>query len=467
MLGAVTALMAGRPAFGQLGLSGQPRSTAFIQEQATRDEESRIAAEQSLPMTQRLAFDWGGWFDWYVFDFDDGIKQRVEWTYYMRFWAAMRADEGIHEAYARMVLGWDDWQSGTSYTGYDNRFTKPLMERAWYQLDVTKALKKYGNVNSPLSLKTKIGRDLVNIGTGYAISIPLDHVQVQAEWQSLQTTFIVGKTPGSIPNIDQSYPVQTHPDRVFWIIEERYKGTQHEPFVYWATQADHTGEHPINLLQNYNYDSSYVGFGSTGQIIPNLKYNSEWVFERGDSYGDQKFLHRNEIYAWAFDQELDYLFSHPMQPRISFEYMFASGDTTRYGSPTNAAGGVTKGHHDNSFVGFGFRDTGLSYSPRLSNIHIWRFGGSFLPLAEVEYFKNLELGTNIFIYAKNRENAAVSDPLATENSGYLGWETDYYMNYRITSDLAWTVRFGTFFPGAAYQNENCRPFLLSGVTWSF
>jgi hypothetical protein len=318
-----------------------------------------------------------------------------------------------------------------------------------------------------MSLKTKIGRDLVNIGTGYAISLVLDHVQLQTEWRNFQTTFIVGKTPSSTLNIDQSRPVAGGSNRVFWIVEERYKGALHEPFVYWAMQRDHSRESPVNLLQNYQYDSTYVGFGSTGQIVPNLKYNTEWVFERGESYGNEKYMYRNEIYAWAFDHELTYLFTHPTQPRLSFEYMFASGDPTRYGSPTNADGGVERGFHDNSFVGFGFRDTGLSFAPRLSNIHIWRFGASFLPLPEVEFLKNLELGTNIFIYAKNRTNAASSDPLATENSAYLGWETDYYMNYRITSDLAWTVRYGTFFPGAAFKEQECRPFLLSGVTWSF
>ncbi len=455
------------PASGQLSLSTESRSTAFLQQQMQRDEEARIGAERALPMTQRFAFDYGGWFDWYIFTFNDGVENRTQYTYNVRLWAAARADEGIHEGYARMWMSWVDWPHGGSYNNNDSDFVGPNLERGWYQIDVTKALKKYGGIDSPLSLRFKIGRDLVNIGTGYAISLPLDHVQVQGDWRNFQTTFIVGRTPSSTPNIDQSYAVAGQSNRWFYIIEERYKGQVHEPFVYVAIQRDETREAPINLLQNYTYDSEYVGFGSTGQIVRNLKYSTEWVFERGDNYGDQKFIPKNEIYAWAFDHGIEYLFTHPMQPRLSFEYMFASGDPTRYGSPTNSVGGVTKGHHDNSFVGFGFRDTGLSFAPRLSNIHIWRFGGAFLPLPEVEYLRNLELGTNIFIYAKNRSNAASSDPLATENSAYLGWETDYYMNYRITSDLAWTVRFGSFFPGSAFKENDCRPFLFSGVTWSF
>lgn len=454
----------------QLSLTTDPSSNAFLQQQIQREQESRLAAERALPLTQKFAADWGGWFDWYNFTFYDGIRHRVEWTYDLRLWGNFQIDEGINEGYVRGRLGWVHWSNDSGYYGNNNDTVGPNLERGWYQFDITKALRKYAGVNSPLSLRTKVGRDLINVGSGYTVSLPLDSVVVQAELYNFETNFIVGKTPGSTPNIDTSRPVAGESNRVFWIVEERYKGFPlHEPFVYYVAQRDHTREDPIDLLQNFNYDSDYVGFGSTGQIVRNLRYNTEWVFENGDSYGDRKFLHRNDIRAWGFDQELEYLFSHPMQPRVGFEYMFASGDPDRLGSPTNAEGGNIKGHIDNSFVAFGFRDTGLSYAPRLSNIQIWKFSGSFLPVPDVRLLKNMELGLNVFIYAKNRTNAAVSDPLATENSAYLGWETDYFMNYRITSDFALTVRYGLFFPGSAYDSNEreTRPFLLSGFTWSF
>ena len=44
---------------------------------------------------------------------------------------------------------------------------------------------------------------------------------------------------------------------------------------------------------------------------------------------------------------------------------------------------------------------------------------------------------------------------------------DYYTNWRITSDLAWTARFGVFFPGSAFEDQTTRTFLLTGLTWSF
>jgi hypothetical protein len=208
-------------------------------------------------------------------------------------------------------------------------------------------------------------------------------------------------------------------------------------------------------LHNFDYDTFYVGIGSTGELVQNLRYSTEWVYEGGHSYWDrQSFLE---------DQRRDNV---EAKPRIIGEYMFASGDSDRYGSPTNAIGGNRKGQ-DHSFSGFGYRDTGLSFGPRLSNVHVWRAGGSFLPFEKTKGLDQLELGTDWFLYAKNRSNGAVSDPTADDRSGYLGWEMDYYANWRITSDLSWTTRFGTFFPGEAFSDRTTRTFFLVGMTWSF
>jgi hypothetical protein len=76
-------------------------------------------------------------------------------------------------------------------------------------------------------------------------------------------------------------------------------------------------------------------------------------------------------------------------------------------------------------VGFGYRDTGLSLAPRLSNAHIWRAGASFKPFEDCEPLRNLELGTDWFLYAKNRAEGAISDSTADRQSGYVGWEMDY------------------------------------------
>jgi hypothetical protein len=44
---------------------------------------------------------------------------------------------------------------------------------------------------------------------------------------------------------------------------------------------------------------------------------------------------------------------------------------------------------------------------------------------------------------------------------------DTFANWRITSDLALTVRYGVFFPGSTFSDQTTRTFLLTGVTYSF
>lgn len=444
-------------------------STAFIERQRALDRENQAKLQRELPAAQKLRVDYGGWYNSYFFLFDDGINSsRTLRQNELRLWTNISADRGIHQAYARMRATYLDWNHGDSFTPNEDDLDGPNLERGWYQFDLAKALRVYGSYDAPFELKVKVGRDLVNAGTGYAINLPLDHVQIIGEWQDFETSMIIGKVPSSTYNIDRGRAVADHSDRNFWILEEKYKGwDRHEPFAFVAWQKDGTSEDPPDWLQEYNYDSTYIGMGSTGELIPNLKYSTEWDIERGQSYGNKRFLERDEIKAWGFDHRLDYYFRHKTKPVLSAEYMFASGDANRLGSPTNAEGGNRNDHVDRSFSGFGFRDTGLSFAPRLSNIHIWRAGGSFRPLPDIEITKELEVGTDYYLYYKNKKVAAVSDDLADIQTGYLGWEMDYYANYRIFSDLSWTVRFGTFFPGSAFTDQTTRTFLLTGITWSF
>lgn len=445
-------------------------SSAFLERQRSLERENQRKLQESLPMAQKFRVDYGGWYNFYFFLFDDGFNSsRTLRQHELRMWASFSADQGVHRGYVRGRFEVEDWNPGDNFDPWDEDDGEgPELERGWYVFDLAQALRVYEGKDVPWELKVKAGRDLVYIGTGYAIDIPLDHVMIQGELFNLQTSYIVGQTPYWTENIDRSRPVSDHSERIFHIIEQRYVGwDNHEPFWYIAWQDDRTKENPNTWLQNYEYDSRYVGFGSTGELVDNLRYSTEWVFERGDSYGDRRFLHTNEIHAWGFDHRLDYIFRHPNEPVISLEYMFASGDSDRLGSPTNAEGGNTRDYTDNSFVGFGFRDTGISLSPRLSNIHIWRLGGSFKPFPEKESLKHLELGTDWYLYWKNHRAGAISDPLANRQSGYVGWEMDYYANWRITNDLSWTTRLGTFFPGKSFEDQTTRTFLLTGITWSF
>ncbi|MCH8807643.1 MAG: alginate export family protein [Planctomycetes bacterium] len=440
---------------------------SLFQQQRLIDQKLADERSRRAPIDSLVDFQYGGWFDYYVFHFDDGSQQsRLFQRPGLAVWTRLRLDQGAHEFFARMRLTYNYFKRGDEIDRQQD-WVGPNFDRAWYQVDVGRAL-RLTDPSDPFQFQVRIGRQEVQFGNGYVLDMPLDAVRFDARLRDFRLTGLFAKTIASTPNVDRSPPVQGHSERNFFGVQLTYEGLgDHEPFAYALWNQDHTRERPSAFLQEFDYDSQYFGVGSRGTFARNLHYWTEWVYETGHSFGDGAYIRRDVVDAWAWDVGLEYLFDHEMHPRLAFEYMFASGDRDRQFSPTSAMGGNRNDRSDTSFVGFGFRDTGLSAAPVLSNIHVWRVGASFMPLRRVELFEHFELGTNWFLYYKNRRGAAISDPTADRFSGYVGWEIDTFLNWRLSSDLSWTTRWGVFFPGKAYSDRDTRHFLLSGLTWSF
>ncbi len=452
-------------AASSLAQTGNSPSDSLLQQQRVVDDKLREERRAIAPANSLLDWQWGGWIDYYVFHFDDGVQsQRVLQRPGLAVWSRLTVDDGAHELFARMRLRFDYFNPGDEYDRQQD-WVGPNFDRAWYQLDLNKALKLSPD---PFAFRARIGRQDVQFGTGYALDLPLDAVLLDLELADLRAIGLFGRTPGSTPNVDRSEPVDSHSDRRFYGVQLQYEGLKdHVPFVYALWQQDHTDERPQDYFQAYDYESQYFGVGSRGQIVRNLNYWAEGVFETGRSYGDGNFVTQDYIQAYGWNAGLEYLFGGVYRPRVASEYMFASGDADRLLSPTNAAGGNRGDRKDTSFVAFGFRDTGISAALALSNVHIFKFSGSFTPIPQVELLRDLELGSNWFLFYKNKTRGAISDSLAGEFAGYAGWEMDYFVNWRLDSDLSWTLRWGVFFPGSAFEDRDSRSFLLTGLTWSF
>ena len=445
----------------------RPEPQAFLNQQRAIEDFIRAEREKLGVPTDRVEFDYGGYYSFFLFLYDDGIESsRTFRRHDLRVWSRLTLDRGAHEFYARTRVSFIDFNSGDEYDEEDD-VEAPVFERAFYKFDLARAVQAYEDRTIDYNVEIKVGRDFTEFGTGYALSTTLQQVWLRGTWRDWQLTGLAGRTPGSMQDFDLSRnPERTR--RWFYGAELRYAGFErHEPFAYVLWQRDHITDNIPTVFQKYDYDSFYVGIGSVGELVRNLRYATECVFETGHSYGDRRFRKKNRINAWAWDVTLEYLFDTPKRPRASVEYMFASGEGDRLGSPTDSRGGVSRGYRDESFIGFGYRDTGLSFAPFLSNIHIWRAGGSFFPFEGHERLDRLELGTNWFLYYKHHASGAVSDPTANIQSGYLGWEMDYFANWQVTSDLSATARYGVFFPGKAFDDRTTRTYLLMGFTWNF
>ncbi len=441
---------------------------SFINQQREIDERLRRQFDSELGDAQRALFDWGGWYSSHLFLFDDGVNSsRTLRRRDLRLWSRLVLDEGAHRFYVRGRLGQLDFNSGDSYDGDDDDVEGPNLERGIYRFDLAKAMRAYGNRVINSNLIVTAGRDLTYFGTGLALSTPLDQVSLRGTHGGIELTALMGKTVGSSQDFDLSRTAGRL-RRTFLGGQLRYRGFErHEPFVYAFWQRDHNREAFPRPLQELDYDSFYFGLGSTGELISNLRYATEWVFETGASHSRRVFRPDNEIQAWAAGAELEYLFPSEHKTRASVEYVLGSGDSDRLVSPTNTLGRQRRDRGDNSFIGFGYRDTGLSFAPRYSNLHMWRIGASYYPWPDHPRFRRLEVGTDWYLYHKNRRDGAVSDPTADVRSGFLGWEMDYFANWRLDADVSWTARLGAFFPGKAFSDRTTRTFFLVGMTWSF
>ena len=440
-------------------------------------EQLRVELDKQQAAGRQIGLDGGGWYTFALFNYDDA-SARTERTlrqHELRLWGQY-TEAGVHTFYVRGTVGYDDWNSGSNpdiWNKSADDFREPRVERAWYVFDYNRLIRNRTGQDPAMGLVAKVGRDYYTIGTALTLGIPLDAVQVTTHWKNWQVMGLFGMTLHDTPNIDDSAAVSDHMDRHFFGTEVRYKGfSRHEPFAYVLLQRDHTGADfkTIEPWQAYHYDSNYVGFGSTGSVLdPNLRYSTELVFECGRSFAEGVSDQTENIDAMAFDLLLEYLFRCKTRPKASFEYLFGSGDRNRRASATSSVGGNMSGTPDRAFNAFGFRDTGLAFGPDPANLHILSGGASCFPLEDCnKWFEKMEVGTKVFFYMKDRGSGAISDTTAVNQSTWVGWEWDLFCNWRVTSDVSWTVRYGIFAPGEAFGGaKDSRHFFYTGFTYSF
>jgi len=433
------------------------------------DEQLRVRLDQQIPAAKEVDLDVGGWFSFALFDYADSDtnENRTLRQHQLRAWAKLNIFN-VHQFYVRGLVGWDDWNSGDHPQDKGDEDTGPEIERAWYQFDLGQLLRNQTGRDPAVSLKIKVGRDFAQIGTALVLSMPLDMIQLDAKAGPWEVMALLAKTRSNTPNIDSSQPVFDRQQRCFWGAEIRYLGfAHHRPFIYYLGQSDHTAAKPEDALQKYEYDSQYLGVGSTGSLIlRDLRYQFEAVGEWGSNYSSGVTSGKDRIRAMAVNVLLEYLFRVPTRPRVGIEYLYGSGDGDRGASATATIGGNTAGTRDKSFIAFGFRDTGLAFSPMIANLHIYSIGASLHPLENIKLCKKLEVGAKVFFYQKD-SHGPLSDTTANKTEEWAGWETDIYANWRLTSDLTWTIRYGAFRPGEAFTDRRFRHFLLTSVTFSF
>jgi hypothetical protein len=438
------------------------------------DEQLRIDLDRQRPGAADHSFDGGGWLNisFFLYEDDAAGKDRSMMRSSVRGWASINIQD-VHKGYFRGLLQYDDWMAGGNPINNRGDDFDHRVERAWYQFDLGQLMMRQSGQRPCAGFRVRVGRQFATLGTALALSMPLDAVRFDVTTRWADVKVLLGRTISWTHNIDPSDRVFGQQDRYMVGVELVGKIDQHRPFVYYLLNKDVTDAKPADFTQAYAYNSQYLGIGSAGTILlPRLEYLIELVGEWGDTYGNgaNHGMSKDDIRAMALDVQLSHRFDAPTRPRVFGEYLFASGDGDRRTSSTATVGGNRIGTTDHAFNAFGFRDTGIAFAPTASNLHMYMVGASFFPLEDHKCFRNMEVGTKIFIYHKDDSAGALSDTTATQNARWIGWEMDLFINWRITSDLAWTARYGMFRPGSAFNgqgDEASRHFFYTGMVLSF
>ncbi len=454
-------------AFCAAGASAQPRGRNIYAEQL------RVSLDERIPGAREEGFDAGGSFNFALMDYEDSSRhERTLRQFQFRLWANLNY-RGVHRAYFRGLMLGNDWNKGDNPRFNGDDFDLEV-ERMWYQFDLERYMLLNNGQLPEIGLQVKVGRQFMALGTALALSTTLDAVKLNARVGQLEMMTFIGQTDRHSHNIDTSPAVEYRQERMMFGGQITCTSMDHHrPFVYFLGNRDNTepssGGGGQDGGQRYGYDSNYVGIGSTGVLyLPALRYSFETVGEWGDTYSNGATTSKDDIAAIALDFQLEYLFEAACDPRINFEYLFASGDADR-GNAVATVGGNRTGTKDHAFNAFGYRDTGIAFAPAISNIHMYALGASCFPLKDVKCLEKMEIGNRFYFYGRHQRQGGISDASTTTNSGWLGWEWDAYCNWRLTSDLALTARYGVFMPGSAWDGagKGNRHSVYFGVNYSF
>lgn len=445
----------------------QRRQEEFFQRSMFFERDIRERLEAVTPTDQKALIEYGGFYSpSYTYFTDLGGKHGHQTLQDLRLWTRIQVDQ-VHTVFARLRMDYIDFAAGDSngFRGHD--LQGPNLDVGYYELNLTGAMDKYFHQKWPVQAAVRGGRQYIEVGRGIAMGQILDAGLFTVETKDFYFKGFAGRSISSQDNIDTAAPDFTHSRRMFYGGEARYLGIEHhEPYALFVFQDDQTRERPNVPGQDFRYDSQYYGVGSRGDVVQNLRYGVESLWQFGQSAPFPSVSEDERIRAYAFDAELAYYIQHALKPVVSMEYGYASGDGDRASATTTILGN-TPGTNDNQFQGFGYVNSGLALGARFSNLQFLRLGTRMTPYDNKAGWGRIDVGGDYYFLFKADKDGPISDFRANKTSGDVGQEIDIYLEWRILSDLAWSIRYGHFFPGQAYANRDGRDFLFTGFNFSF
>lgn len=464
-----------------------PRATAQIprpadlerferqMEQIQRD--TRLRVDERIPTEQRTLFDYGGYLSLNYLSLDDQVGNNHGLREYDLVTYARLNIDGVHEFYGSLRGAYRDYNSGDAFSQSESTGWQGDVDRAYYRFDLQRYYAAYKGQKIDYNVTFSGGRQLIYWANGLTLSQVLDAAVVDVQAGPATLELLGGLTPRRTVDFDSSRPhFDNNTYRGFYGAMLSAQAGTHRPFAFALFQQDYNHDYTSNLgviNTKFDYYSYYLGFGSSGALSDKLAYGVEAVYEGGstlsNSFDPATFFpsaqDRDQVSSWAADARLDYLLNDARHTRFSLETILASGDPDRINGSTTFAGN-RPGTKDHSFNGFGLLNTGLAFSPSVSNLMVFRIGASTFPFPDTAHFGRLQVGTDFFVFNKMREDGGIDE--VTTSGRYLGVEPDVYLTWQIKSDVTLVLRYGVFFPnGDVIANDDTRQFFYGGLTFAF
>jgi hypothetical protein len=472
-------LLLSREAFGQISgpggaLANEEARRRIRDERSQRDRSSEGFLAYPTAPRQRVYVDWGGWVDFNYTNFRSLDRRRDLGYEDLRTWVGASLDNS-HSVYARIRTVNINWGRGDSFDGRDDDVVEPKVDVLYYNLNIRNALATYYGIDLPMELQMTVGRQFITLGQHWLYFQRNDAVLLEGQAGPFDFKTFAAQSIRQDDNFDQTTPKSSESQRFFYGGQVTYKYIpNHDPYFMWLIQKDQSGDLFKETVVKYDYDSCYLGLGSTGVVIPkfeSLKYFAEGVWEGGQSRSVNRLRTLSgteDIDAWAYDFGLNYYFDHTTKPKVGLEYGHASGDGDR-GSVTNTVGGNQIGTSDTGFLGMGFMETGYSFAPLFSNLQFLKYDASFKPLSCLQNkgLKNMTLGSAVYHYWKDDASGLMSDARSDTTSKDLGQELDFFADWQVASDLRLTVQYGIFYPGQSLTESKNSDYLSVGILFNF
>jgi len=453
------------PAFGAAPPAAPPKPDDVFQRSMFYEQDVRSRLEAAMPAEQKLLVEWGGFYIPSYVHFTDQNNNNGDLTVQdLRLWTQVRFDE-VHRVFARMRLNYIDFGRGDGQGLRGHDLVGPNLEIGYYELNVSQAAAKYGGQKWPFTLYIRGGRQYIELGRGIALGKVLDAGQFDLGTKDWSFMGFAGHSPRGEDDIERFGPRYDNTRRAFYGGQFTYQAIDgHQPYAFFVIQKHMTD---VDLpTQDFDYDSSYYGVGSKGAVTKNLHYAVESLWEFGKGAADTQVDGTERVRAYAFNAELDYYVQAPMKPVLTGEYGYAGGDGDR-GTAISALNGNRIGTVDREFQGFGYVNSGLALGSRFANLQFVRLGGKMTPYEKKTGAGRVDVGADYYFLFKASDGGPTSDYRAVNKATSIGNEVDIFLEWRIFSDLSWTIRYGHFFPGAAYDDRHGRDFFYTGLNFSF